>query len=60
MDQDILELRIAVGKVAEATGRMLQRKPSLDLDELILLSETLDYLGDTVNAIKETIVIRNS
>lgn len=55
MDEQWKELTIEVGKVVEASGRMLQRKPALTKQDLTDLSESLRDCSEVVQRVRDNI-----
>jgi hypothetical protein len=53
MDDEWTELRKEMGKVIEATGRMLQRNPALTKQDLTDLRDTLSHGAEMVQIIRD-------
>lgn len=55
MDNEWKELTQEVGKVVEASGRMLQRKPALTKQDLTDLRDTLNHCAEVVQTVRDNI-----
>lgn len=60
MEADVKELLADLGKLTEAAGRMLQRRPELTLDDLTRLQSTLKFASSAIKHIKQIEVRRQS
>lgn len=54
MDAEWTELMHELGKVVEASGRMLQRKPAFTKEDLTDLRNTLNHAAETVQTIRDS------
>lgn len=54
MDQDWTDLQHEIGKVVEASGKMLQRKPAFTKQDLTDLRDTLNHAAEIVQIVRDT------
>ena len=53
MDPDWQLLMLEIGKVVEASGRMLQRNPAFTKQDLTELRDTLNHAAEVVQIVRD-------